>query len=307
MAPGQASGKKNDLGPAGDVYGSGAMLYELLTGRPPFKSDTHLDTILHVLEREPVPPRLLNPKIDRDLETICLKCLEKDPRNRYESAEALADDLDRFIKGDSISARSVNVLDRLARTLERSQYDIEFHVYARLCFWIAGIVGLSHVGVFALTYQGPPYPFFGLFMVRVAQFGLMGLVYLHQRPSQWLPASAAERQLWSIWIGYLVASFCAVFVGRLMETEKNPFDELALFPVWALLAGVAFFAMGGAYWGWCYALGIAFFLSAILMPFYLSLSPLIVGGLWACTLTAMGWHLRRLGIEHEQSKPQNDD
>src|SRR5437016_2086844 len=132
MAPEQAAGKTKELGPPCDIYGVGAVLYELLTGRPPFRSDTPVDTIMHVLEREPAPPRLLNPKIDRDLETICLKCLEKDPKQRYVSADELARELERFLRGDSISARGSNVMDRLARALERSQYDVEFRAYGTM-------------------------------------------------------------------------------------------------------------------------------------------------------------------------------
>jgi predicted Ser/Thr protein kinase len=297
MAPEQASGKIHELGPACDIYGLGAMLYELVTGRPPFRSETPLDTLMEVIDREPVPPRLLNTKVDRDLETICLKCLEKRAHDRYASAEAMAVDLQRYLNGDAISARSINVLDRMARTLERSQHDIEFRSYGNMVLLIALVVGLTHLPVFAWTVNGPPYPVFWIGSVRVAQIGLMGLIYLWMRPRQLVPASSAERQLWSIWIAYLTASFCAAAVGRFLETQDSPFDEQTLFPFWALLAGVAFFVMGGGYWGWCYAIGIAFFLGALAMPFALRWSALITAALWVGGLTAVGLHLRRIGTE----------
>src|SRR2546430_14924906 len=120
MAPEQAAGKNTQLTSATDVYGLGAVFYQLLTGHPPFAGGTTYETIKLLLETEPRQPRLLNPKIDRDLSTICLKSLQKDPQRRYASAVALAEDLERWLKHEPIQARRIGVFTRGKKWLRRN-------------------------------------------------------------------------------------------------------------------------------------------------------------------------------------------
>lgn len=119
MAPEQAGGKVNEVGPLADVYALGAILYCLMTGRPPFQAANPLDTLMQVLDKEPIPPRQLNPTLPMDLETICLKCLNKEPLQRYASAQHLVDELARFLDGRPIVARPTNWFERAKKWAKR--------------------------------------------------------------------------------------------------------------------------------------------------------------------------------------------
>jgi serine/threonine protein kinase len=124
MAPEQAAGHVNEVGPAVDIYALGVILYEALTGRPPFQADSRSATIQLVLHEEPEPPGRLQPDVPRDLETVCLKCLEKEPARRYASAADLADDLGRFLENRPVTAVPAGATERLTRIAARDGYQI---------------------------------------------------------------------------------------------------------------------------------------------------------------------------------------
>jgi serine/threonine protein kinase/tetratricopeptide (TPR) repeat protein len=143
MSPEQAAGKSSELGPATDVYALGAILYECLTGRPPFKAATVIDTLHQVVGNEPVPPSQLQPRTPRDLETITLKCLQKDPGRRYATAADLADDLHRFLAGEPITARPVGGLEKAWKWVKRNP------VVAALSAVIVLLLVGSSLGIYA--------------------------------------------------------------------------------------------------------------------------------------------------------------
>ena len=294
MAPEQAAGRVGDVREAADIYALGALLYALLTGRPPFQADNPVDTILQVLEASPAPVRLLNAKVDSDLETICLKCLEKDPRDRYRDAASLAEDLGRYLDGETISVKSLNVLDRIVKTVQRSKHDVDLRAWGAMFYWFAPIVMLAEIGIYLHAWDGPPYPKHWGVIIRVVQFAVMGVVLWMYRKNWSVSIGAAERQMLSIWASFFVACHLVVALQYLLARPGQSIDEIAGYPYLAVVSGLTYFVMGSNYWGQCYTFGLVFFLLALLMPLHLPWAPLIFGAAWTGCLLLIGNRLRRL-------------
>ena len=285
MAPEQAEGHTKGVGPTADVYSLGAILYECLTGRPPFVAATPLETMRQALEQDPLPPRLLNPAADQDLEKIALKCLEKAPAARYATAEALADDLRRHLDGEPITARSVNLFERLQRELGRSQHEARLRPWGAGLMWLGGLIFAAHAVTSLLLagHAAEPVAFWG---PRAALFVALGGWLRHFGfGNGLLPSNPLERQLWATWLGYLLG-FAAMF--WVMEAMGH--GHLELYGAAMVLGGMAWFSMGGCIWGGCYVVGLAFMAAAPAMTWLNETpwGPGAFGAAWGVTLFALG-------------------
>ena len=168
-----------------------------------------------MIQGAPAGPRSFAADVDEDLELICLKCLEKDASLRYGSAKSWRATSRRYLEGEEISARSLNVFDRLTRMLDRSQHDYAFATWSAMLLVMAGVVGAEHVLVYLLLATNQDKRF--IFAARFLQFATLGVLFLYHRGRNIWPTTAAERELWSIWVGYFVTYGMGIFVTRTMS------------------------------------------------------------------------------------------
>jgi serine/threonine-protein kinase len=247
-----------------------------------------------VLECDPQSPRQLNPQVPRQLEMICLKCLEKEPQRRYASASEVADDLRHYLAGDSISLASPNLVDRLVRTLERSQFDREFHAWSWILIHLAWISLATHVLVFLNRTLPFPHPVGWLLAIRGMEIVGMVAVLWSLRSRWYPPRGAPARQLFSLWSGYMAGSLVLLTVTWLLTPTGAEFNDFLAYPAMAVLASLLFMMLGSSYWGYCYLLGAVFLALAILMTFWLGAAPLVFGAAWAASLSILSFRLGRL-------------
>ncbi|QJX00635.1 serine/threonine-protein kinase [Frigoriglobus tundricola] len=293
MAPEQAAGKTKFVGPAADVYALGVILFECLTGRPPFVAEDTVRLLVRVVEDDPPAVRKLVPTVHRDLEAICMKCLQKEPHARYATAEDLAADLRRFLNGEPVAARSTGVFGKMVGALDRSGKDAEFTSYASVLFGFA-VVTLLADGLQTCSTLGHISQWVGV-GAQYTRLVLYAAIVGVARRGELLPRTAAERQLWSITCGYAVACFGGSLSLRLsLGWGADGSVEPVMYQLFAVLAALTFFSLGSMFWGWCYGFGVLFLCVAALMAAAMSYAPLMFGVTWAVILTAFGLRLRRL-------------
>jgi serine/threonine-protein kinase len=295
MAPEQADER---VSTSCDVYGLGATLYELLTGRPPFRGASGLETLRQVRECEPVPPRALNPGVDRGLEAVCLKCLEKQPRHRYASAAALADDVQAVLDGRAPAAQRQGLGEWLRRQLAAESRFDQPQRWPGALFAEAAATLAAHGLFWALLRTGPAawLCWLWLLLLLAAEWG------------PWAAAAAGrqgprEREVLLFWVAATLARLILFGLFCPPWGPAPPGQVVWAYPAWAALYGLLLCVEGKLYWGRLYLAGLADFAVALLLPLRIDLAPLLFG-LWnSAVLVWIGVSLRRLP-NRERSKEE---
>ena len=258
MSPEQSSGSRGIVGPVSDVWSLGAILYQMLTGRPPFQFSNPMDTLLAVLEADPLPPRLIDAGVDRDLEMIALKSLQKPQELRYASAGALAADLKAFLVGETIAARRGGMADVVARLFRETHHAVVLENWGLLWMWHAVVLFGICLTTDVLAWQGVTtrWPYLVLWTGGLALWAPIFWALRHLTG----PVTAVERQVAHIWGGSVIASIMLFWVEGLLDLKV-----LTLSPVLALVAGYAFFAKAGILSGTFYIQAGVLFATAIVM------------------------------------------
>lgn len=285
MAPEQADGKATV---AADIYGLGTILYALLTGRPPFHSETVLGTLEQIRHQEPIAPHLINSEADSDLERICLKCLEKEPERRYTNAAAVAEDLELYLAGEPLRhARRPGLMAVLFRPFEHHLQGDLLWPWNRSMIMSAASGLVGHTAVFAIVQAEQP--------VELA-YAVLGILWILMALNFWIflirnarSGHRAESQVLATYVGYALAyPFLFIFPG-IGQTE----DLLAMYPALAVLTGLVVFVHGSLFWGREFLVGLAYYALAFLMRLWPAWAPLEFAIAHSGFLILMSRHMRR--------------
>ena len=258
MSPEQAGGRKELLGPATDIYSLGSMLYFTLTGRPPFVAETPVELVMLVIEQDPSPPRALRPSLDRDLEMIVIRCLQKPIDLRYATAGDLADDLEAFLADEIVSARSGRFAQVLARIFRETHHAGVLENWGMLWMWHSLVLLVACYLTWQLEFLGVTnrFVYMGLWTVGL---GAWAAVFWKVRQRMG-PVTFIERQIAHVWGGSMIA------IGMLFPIEWwLGLDVLVLSPLLGVISAMVFVVKAGMLTGLFYFQAIALFAASILM------------------------------------------
>jgi serine/threonine-protein kinase len=278
MSPEQARGDKR-ITIAADVYGLGAILYELLTGRPPFTGSSQPEVICKVVAEPPVAPRAVVPTANRDLEAICLKCLEKDPARRYTTAEAVAEDLDRFLAGEAVSVRPVGVWDWLVQVACRRPEFRQGYAW-EVKLWFGVIMAVAQATIFALVLANVSVLWVWVILWSGWAAGA-GVVHYHMG-TKFTRLPETEKHSMMIAVGHIIAhvGLCLAYVPFVGAAS----GVLDVYPAQATVSGLALFIIGSTHWGRFFLFGLAVMMLAPLLLLWPIASPLIYGGMISASM-----------------------
>jgi serine/threonine-protein kinase len=274
MSPEQASGRMGTISPASDVYSLGSVLYHSLTGRPPFVAKNTMDMLLQVMEQDPPSPRLLNPKIDRDLEMILVRCLQKPPDLRYPSASKLAADLAAYLKDEPISARSGQFAQVVARWFRETHHAPVLENWGLLWMWHSLVLVIASIFTELLQWNHAGRLSYAL--LWTVGLGSWAAVFWALRRRMG-PVTFVERQIAHVWGAAMIG------IGALFPVEwALGLDALRLTPLLAVITGMMFFIKAGILSGAFYVQAASLFVAAAAMlnwPQFAHLIFAIVAGL----------------------------
>jgi serine/threonine-protein kinase len=295
MSPEQAAGslRRGPLGPGCDVYSLGAVLYHMLVGRPPFQAASPVETMMQVMEQDPVPPRVLNPSVNPDLEMITLRCLQKQPEMRYGSAGALAEDLEAFLRDEPVSARSTSLRALAGRLLGETHHARVLENWGQLWIYhsIALLIFFGATNWLELAGVRERWPYVLIFTVGLGTWA--ALFWTMRRRGG--PISFVERQLAHIWGAGIVAINLVFLVEWLLGLPV-----LSLITMIAVSNGMLFMVKGGILSGAYYLQAAAVFLAIPPMVWFPRFAPLIFGVVAGTCFFITGWKYK---LRRQRSAP----